>query len=99
MFVRIARWGGVIQDGVLSAVGGASGGTGHMVDGERQRRKFSDKVQLQVGKKTKTYLIGLVNKRLTQAWANYGLGTICGPGSFSIRPAELEETILIVCKS
>lgn len=79
MFVRVARRGGIIQQGVLSAVGGAGGVSGHMVDGERQRRKFGDKVELQAEKQTNTYLINLVNKRQTQAWANYGSGAICGP--------------------
>lgn len=36
----------VMEEGVLGPVGGADGGFGHMVDGERQRRKFSHKVQL-----------------------------------------------------
>lgn len=39
----------VMKEGVLSPVGGADGGFGHMVDDERQGRKFGDKVQLWEG--------------------------------------------------
>lgn len=35
-----------MKEGVLSPVGGANRGFGHMVDDERQRRKLSNKVQL-----------------------------------------------------
>lgn len=35
---------------------------------------------------------------LAQAWANYGSGAICGPLSFLIRLAKLEEIIIIVIK-
>lgn len=38
----------VMKEGVLSPVGGANGGFGHMIDDERQRRKVSNKVQLEV---------------------------------------------------
>lgn len=36
----------LMEEGVLSPVGGANGGLGHMVENKGQRRKFSNKVQL-----------------------------------------------------
>lgn len=36
----------VVKEGVLSPVGGANRGFGHMVDDERQRRKLGNKVEL-----------------------------------------------------
>lgn len=36
----------VTKEGVLGPVGGANRGLGHMVDGERQRRKLSNEVEL-----------------------------------------------------
>lgn len=38
----------VTQEGVLSPVGGASRGSGHMIHDERQRRKLSHEVKLQL---------------------------------------------------
>lgn len=37
-------------EGVLSPMGGANSGFGHMIDSERQRRKFSHEVELKAKK-------------------------------------------------
>lgn len=57
---------------------------------EMQDRCTSQKKSSAVCANTETLVIML---GLAQAWENYGLGAICGPIGFSIRPAEFEDIV------